>query len=350
MGCLSLKWQLSLTAVLILNAVNAWPMRYGAPAVRPLAASLQDEPDYPLYVRSNQGNEDDDVNEWMRHMAAGGRDTDDSTADESQYQPGEMEDEKTAELPSLSLEEMRQLVEMAEAEGEKTRELPLASFSPVAPDSTDNGGHGPFKFVKPTPAPAPVIVQTRSPAPAGPPPMKKHIATISDETPLYLNYAEKEDAAAASQKESETKAGLPKSLVLLPEVNVKPGQPEEAEEGETESNDAFDVDAEAEAVRQVLARARAEGFRPEIDFTQRLAFPDDSGRNVVPAALTAEEQAQEEAEEKTAVEAEAQAETDAATPVAAAEQEQSQEDAVEEKVKFLGEQQWTFFVVVNTLY
>ncbi|XP_055340328.1 protein cab-1-like [Paramacrobiotus metropolitanus] len=146
--------------------------------------------------------------------------------------------------------------------------LPRTRFQPVAEDATNNRGAGPFKFALPTP-----VVKKKAV------PVKVHIPSISDETPLYLNYAEKEDGrhgpplapavpvtapplakVTLEDEQEEEKKSEPVYEPMWPLEEQQQQQPPEDEEEEGEEKQPRFLEWEP----------------AEIDFTQRLAFPDFS--------------------------------------------------------------------------
>jgi hypothetical protein len=246
---------------LVVNPSLSWPLGYGQ-------EPQDDLPEYPMTYGGNSAN---DLNELGNGDG--------------------FSDPEQEFLPLLSLEELRELVEMSR---NREGQLAMAKFAPVEEDPTNNGGAGPFKFVKPTPTPTTIQ--------SSPPLVKKHIATISDETPLYLNYAEKEDGGP---HRPTGLAGHPQtegvSKVLLAETKQPQRLFENNKEVDSSSQKGSGADGSEDLLNLLAENNNLLAERPEIDFTQRLAFPDLSGNDVQPAKLTAEEEEAEESQEDEAV-------------------------------------------------
>ena len=171
-------------------------------------------------------------------------------------------------------------------------ELPLAKFSMVGPDPTNNQGAGPFKFSKPTtPPPVEKKSQTDQKVFVKTPKGKVHVATISDETPLYLNYADKVDG---------TKSVLKPVVVPSQPMEDKPeaGDGKVVVENIPISEDGFQTeDSEEEQTMVILPEEEFEGDNKEVDFSQRLAFPDISGKQIETVNEEESEEEQQPSEE-----------------------------------------------------
>lgn len=132
--------------------------------------------------------------------------------------------------------------------------LPRTKFVFIKNDLS-NGDGGAFEFKKPT---EPLI----KPRAAG----KTHIPTISDETPLYLNYAEKDDA---SHHFPSLLASLSEKTTSAPAAELSL----ETQDNEPESeNKKFDPSV-LTLPEYVQEDTESNIPEPEIDFTQRLAIP-----------------------------------------------------------------------------
>ncbi|GAU99695.1 hypothetical protein RvY_10656 [Ramazzottius varieornatus] len=234
------------TLLVSLSLVSSWPINYLSQGQY---ADLNDDTDYqsPLY----QGQE-----AWG----------DDRGADQT-YNDQPSYDEAA---PSLTYEDLAKLRELIGGEpssnidfGNVDMELPVAKFSTLGPDATNNGGAGPFKFSKPT-TPAPVEKKSEPKVLIKIPKRKVHVATISDETPLYLNYADKEDGSKSALKP----AAMPQPTPVLKE--------EENNEKIIEENEQNFPMEDSEEDETMVILPEEDGEK-EIDFTQQLAFPDFSG-------------------------------------------------------------------------